>query len=75
MGVYISYDPDENEAFAEKSETHSYLISKHVPPLLIKSVKRAKEMHQVLRMSVSAWRRAGGGGRMHMGVWEGASYP
>ena len=47
VSVHISYDPDENEAFAEKAETHSYLTSKQVPQLLIKLVKRSKEMHQV----------------------------
>ena len=47
VGVYIAYDPEENEAFAVKAETNSYLVSKHVPHQLIKKVKRAKEMHEV----------------------------
>jgi len=52
VSVHISYDPDENEAFAEKAETHSYLTSKQVPQLLIKLVKRSKEMHQAFHIGI-----------------------
>ena len=38
VAVHISYDPNENEAFAQKAETHSYLVSMEVPNLLIKKV-------------------------------------